>query len=135
MKNIFTLLCIAGLALSCKNESKPVEVTEDAVIETAQKNDGYVEMTGEFVYYADAAVLHTPSEVYAVVINEKMHELDDMAKAYKVEPTDYVTVQVRGVITPKPEGEEGWDNRFDIKEIIKVMASNKEKDVIKLGAE
>ena len=135
MKNIFALLCIAVLTFSCKNESKTVESAEEAAIEMSQKNDGYVEMTGEFVYYADAAVLHTPSEVYAVVINEKMHELDDMAKAYKVEPTDYVTVQVRGVVSPKPEGEEGWDNRFDIKEIVKVMASNKEKDVIKLGTE
>ena len=44
-------------------------------------------------------------------------------------------VEVRGKISPKPEGEEGWPFRVAIKEIIKVEKLNpKENDVIKLGS-
>ena len=57
-----------------------------------------------------------------------------MAELYKKDPTDYVTVQIRGKLIPKPEGEEGWPFSIDIKEIdnVKEYKSN-DNDVIKLG--
>ena len=41
------------------------------------QNDGLVTMKGEFIYVAadNAAVLQTSSEIYGVVVDEKMHEL------------------------------------------------------------
>ena len=126
---------------SCKNNSKSESsVTIDTLNvqndKTDKQSDGLVLMTGEFVYYADAAVLQTnSSSIYGVVINEKMHELDNLAQQYKTEPTDYVHVEIRGKIIPKPENEEGWPYRVDIKEILKVSKSQNEDEVIKLESE
>ena len=58
---------------------------------------------------ADAAVLQTHREIYAVVIDDKMHELNDQVKKYKQEDTDMVPVEIRGEIKPKPEGEVSID--------------------------
>jgi len=125
--------------ISCKNESKSDNKTDDIENQeekTAKQNDGLVLLKGEFVYYADAAVIQTnSSSIYGVVINEKMHELDKLAQQYKKEPTDYVSVEIRGEIIPKPENEEGWPYRIDIKEIIKVSKSQNEDEVIKLESE
>jgi len=124
---------------SCKNHSKSDKKTDDIENQeekTAKQNDGLVLLKGEFVYYADAAVLQTnSSSIYGVVINEKMHELNKLAQQYKKEPTDYVSVEIRGKIIPKPENEEGWPYRIDIKEIIKVSKSQNEDEVIKLESE
>ncbi len=140
MKKLLTLFLVASVFTGCKNEAKTEtnSVTEaNAVLEngkTAKQNDGLRLMVGQFIYYADAAVLQTQNDIYGVVINEKMHELNKMAESYKNEPTDYVTVQVRGKLIPKPEGEEGWPFRIDIKEIENVKKhESKENDVIKLG--
>ena len=124
---------------SCKNESKSDNKTNDIENQeenTAKQNDGLVLLKGEFVYYADAAVIQTnSSSIYGVVINKKMHELDKLAQQYKKEPTDYVSIEIRGEIIPKPENEEGWPYRIDIKEIIKVSKSQNEDEVIKLESE
>ena len=124
---------------SCKNESKSDNKKDDIENQeekTAKQNDGLVLLKGEFVYYADAAVIQTnSSSIYGVVINKKMHELDKLAQQYKKEPTDYVSIEIRGEIIPKPENEEGWPYRIDIKEIIKVSKSQNEDEVIKLESE
>ena len=124
---------------SCKNESKSDNKKDDIENQeekTAKQNDGLVLLKGQFVYYADAAVIQTnSSSIYGVVINEKMHELDKLAQQYKKEPTDYVSIEIRGEIIPKPENEEGWPYRIDIKEIIKVSKSQNEDEVIKLESE
>jgi hypothetical protein len=64
-----------------------------------------------------------------------MHELDKLAQQYKTEPTDYVAVEIRGEIIPKPENEEGWPYRINIKEILNVSKSQNEVEVIKLESE
>lgn len=124
---------------SCKNDSKSDKKTDEIENQdeiTSKQNDGLVLLKGEFVYYADAAVIQTnSSSIYGVIINEKMHELDKLAQQYKKEPTDYVSVEIRGEIIPKPENEEGWPYRIDIKEIIKVSKSQNEDEVIKLESE
>ena len=139
MKNIVFLLIWFIAFSGCKNDKKS-ENTSDQVEaqegKTAKQSDGLVLIKGEFVYYADAAVLQSnSSSIYGVVINEKMHELDKLAQQYKTEPTDYVNVEIRGEIIPKPENEEGWPYRIIIKEIIKVSKSQIDNEVIKLESE
>ncbi|MFK7781966.1 hypothetical protein [Psychroserpens sp.] len=137
MKKILTILIVAAVFTACKSDVKKESSLDVEAVEnenTAKKSDGMRTLVGQFIYYADAAVLQTKSDIYGVVINDKMHELNDMAKVYKNEPTDYVTVQIKGTLIPKPEGEEGWPFKIDIKEIdnVKKYKSN-ENDVIKLG--
>ena len=79
-------------------------------------------------------MLQTHRFIYAVIINEKMHELNEMVSKFKKEDTDMVPVEIRGKITPKPGGEEGWKFRVEIKEIISVSAPDPDQsDIIKLG--
>lgn len=139
MKKALILTFVFVAFISCKNDSKTEnkeEIIEVVEGKTSKQNDGLTLLVGEFVYYADAAVLQGANNtMYAVVIDEKMHELDNMAKAYKKEPTDYVSVEIRGKVSPKPENEEGWPYRIEIKEILKVSQSKaNDNDVIKLGS-
>jgi hypothetical protein len=138
MKNIVIGLILLTI-FSCKNDAKSNNSENSVEIQnerTEKQKDGLVLLKGEFVYFADAAVLQTNSSaIYGIIINDKMHELNDLAKQYKKEPTDYVNVEIRGEIIPKPANEEGWPYRINIKEIIKVSKSQLENEVIKLGAE
>lgn len=139
MKNIALLLVLFLVLTGCKNDSKSDKNSdniEDQDDKTTKQNDGLVLLKGEFVYFADAAVLQTnSSSIYGVIINEKMHELDKLAKQFKSEATDYVFVEIRGEIIPKPENEEGWPYRVNIREILNVSKSQNEDEVIKLESE
>ena len=116
MKKLILLLVIIAF-VSCKNNNKTEEktTTVDGLEKTEKHNDGLTLLKGEFIYYADAAVLQTHSEIYAVVPNDKMQELNEQVQKYKTEITDMVPVEIRGKITPKPENEEGWAFRVEIK--------------------
>ncbi len=139
MKNIIITFIIVIAFTSCKNDKKSegnLDQIETQDEKTTKLDDGLVLIKGEFVYFADAAVLQTnSSSIYGVVINEKMHELDKLAQQYKKEPTDYVSVEIRGEIIPKPENEEGWPYRINIKEILSVNKSQTEDEVIKLESQ
>lgn len=139
MKKVLLLLLSLIVLSNCKNDKKSEDTTNTETIDlnspdrTSKQSDGLTLLKGEFVYYADAAVLQTHREVYGVIIDEKMHEVDNIAKKYKKEATDYVTIEIRGKIVPKPENEEGWPYRVEIKEILKVTPSNPENNnVVKL---
>ncbi|WP_417290556.1 hypothetical protein [Corallibacter sp.] len=141
MKKTLVLLVFVAALFSCKNDSKSEVENSETKIETeangktAKQNDGLTLLKGEFVYYADAAVLQTHREVYGVVINEKMHELNNQVKQYKQEDTDMVPVEIRAEIINKPENEEGWPHRVIIKEILSVEKPDPNKnDVVKLGS-
>ncbi|MDA7557621.1 hypothetical protein N8768_00545 [Flavobacteriaceae bacterium] len=125
--------------LACKNESNTNSSNSENEISSEKKianqNDGLTFLKGEFIYYADASVLQTRQQMYGVVIDEKMHELNLMAKNFKNDDTDFVVVEIRGKITPKPKDEEGWNYRVEIKEIVNVKAASKNSDVVKLGTE
>ncbi|MGJ5642736.1 hypothetical protein [Formosa sp. S-31] len=131
-KSLIVLLCLT-VFLSCKNESK--SNPEASVTESTSDLKTF---KGDFVYFADAAVLQTSGEIYGVIINDKMHELDEQVKVYKSEATDMVPVEIRGIVIPKDEDEdeEGWPLRIDIKEIVNVSKPEAENNnVIKLGKE
>lgn len=135
MKKLLILFVIGFSLYSCKNEQKdkPLDLKENRD-KSYSKDDGFITVKGEFVYYADAAVLQTASEIYGVVIDDNMHLLDEQVKAFKKEDTDMVPVTVRVKKFKKPENEEGWPYRVEIKEVLKVEAPNPNKeDVIKLA--
>lgn len=133
IKRLFVFSLLATVCLACKNEPKSEANVEESTSQSYDQNDGLITMKGEFVYYADAAVLQTTNDIYGVVIDENMHKLDEKAKAFKKEATDMVPVTVRVKKFAKPEGEEGWPFRVEIKEILKVEAPNpNQDDVIKL---
>lgn len=139
MKNIIITFIIVIAFTSCKNDKKSegnLDQVETQEENTSKQDESLVLIKGEFVYFADAAVLQTnSSSIYGVVINEKMHELNELAQQYKKEPTDYVSVEIRGEIIPKPENEEGWPYRINIKEILSVNKSQTEDEVIKLESQ
>jgi len=143
MKKLIVFIIGITVVIGCKNESKknaqPIsdpqkEIGIDSDEKTLKQSDGLTLLKGEFLYMADAAVLQTHREIYGVVIDEKMHELNDLVAPFKKETTDMVPVEIRGKIIPKPENEEGWDYRVEIKEILNVSQPNPDgDDVIKLG--
>lgn len=139
MKNIFSIALILSVFLGCKNDQKPEQKEtplSNSPEKTAKQNDGLTLLKGDFVYYADAAVLQTHAEIYGVVINKKMHELDKQVQLYKIEDTDMVPVEIRGKISAKPENEEGWPFRVEVKEILNVYKPQaKDNNVVKLGQE
>jgi hypothetical protein len=135
-----TLLIISAFLMltACKNEAKIESegANAESLDQRAEKqNDGLTLLKGEFIYFSDAAVLQTKDQMYGVVIDDKMHELNNKAEAFKTEVTDFVQVEIRGKVTPKPENEEGWPFRVEIKEIINVEAVEQSSEVVKLGKE
>jgi hypothetical protein len=133
-KNLFVFILSLLCFVSCKNETKSELSLEENRAKSYNANDGFVTMKGEFVYYADAAVFQTSNEIYGVVIDENMHQLEAQVKAFKKEATDMVPVTVRVKKFEKAEGEEGWQYRVEIKEVLKVEAPDPNReDVIKLS--
>lgn len=133
---LFVLVTVVG----CKKEVKSDAVEDTTIIDenerTEKQSDGLTHLKGQFIYYADAAVLQTHREVYGVIINDKMHEVNEMAKQFKKVATDMVSVEVRGKITPKAENEEGWPFRVEIVEILNVSAPDPNAgEMITIGKE
>lgn len=134
MKKINLIIILALAMFACKNETKSEVNLEENRAKSYDQNDGLITLKGDFVYYADAAVLQTSDEIYGVVIDENMQLLEAQVKAFKTEATDMVPVTVRVKKTEKNKDEEGWKYRLEIKEILKVEAPTSEsKDVIKLA--
>lgn len=134
MKKINLIVILALIMFACKNESKQAVDLEENRAKSYDQNDGLVTLKGDFVYYGDAAVLQTPKDIYGVVIDKNLQLLEEQVTPFKKEATDMVPVTIRVRKFKKPEGEEGWPFRVEIKEILKVEAPNPEsKDVIKLA--
>lgn len=134
MKKINLIIILALVVFACKNETKQAVDLEENRAKSYDQNDGFITVKGDFVYYADAAVLQTPNEIYGVVIDDNMHILAEQVQKYQSDATDMVPVTVRVRKFEKPKDEEGWPYRVEIKEILKVEAPNPEaKDVIKLA--
>ncbi len=133
MKKLILLLCIVTTFVSCKNnEKKETEIVNE---ESEVSNDESI-VTGSFMYFADAAVFQTKSELFGVIVNEKLQDLIIQSETLKDEPSDEVAVTLKVKKSKKPENEEGWDNRIEILEIIKVSKANPDENkFIKLGKE
>jgi len=138
-KHIFIFLLSVSIFAGCKNETKEVKedsgVGADGPEKTEKQKDGLTLLSGEFIYYKDAAVLQTGHEVYGVKIDDKMHELYTQGAPFRKEDTDGIKAVVRGKIIPLPKGEEGWPFSIQIKEIISVKTLGKKaNEVVKIGS-
>lgn len=121
MKRFLVLCLIAITTIACKNQENPSDVVEAASTTTVAEDKNTFK--GEFIYLADAAVLTTKNEIYAVRIDDKMHELNDLATPLKKTTFDMVNVVIKGEVVPNPlkvETGEGWEEMIIIKEIMEV---------------
>ena len=86
-------------------------------MQTPKKADSNPQFYGEFLYFADAAVLNTGTEIYGVIIDEKMHELHDLCTTIKRDEYDMIPVYIKGKVENKQPEEVGWDKRIKITSI------------------
>ena len=131
MRKLFVLVLMTTALFGCKNDEKK-ETVEDPSIESSSESI----VSGNFMYYADAAVFQTKSELFGVVENEMLEDLIIQSEPLKKEASDEVAVTLKVKKSKKPENEEGWENRIEILEILKVsMANPDDNQIIKLGKE
>ena len=84
---------------------------------------------GEFVHVEDGAVLKGTTYIYGVVLDEVAMELSERVNPVKVNDFDMVPVVVKGVLSAKPKGSEGWDEVLKITQIINVSSKPAEADI------
>lgn len=127
MKRTLLVLLFSALFFSCnekktEKEELPIEasVTETSSLQTYQ---------GEFIYTSEASVFKGSSFVYGVEMNSVAKELGKKVQAIKKSDYDMVPVIVKGKVTHKPEGTEGWDEIITITEIINVSDTPTKADV------
>ena len=89
---------------------------------TTQPKSEVEKLTGEFLFYNNAAVLNTGSEIYGVAIDDKLHELHAQALTVQKDSFDMVQVFIKGVISENPK-EEGWPQVVTVTEIDSVAPS------------
>jgi hypothetical protein len=133
MKKLMIIMLIAIAFTSCKNDEKK---DSETVNDETEVSTDETTVTGSFMYFSDAAVFQTKSELFGVVENEKLQDLIIQAETLKNEASDEVAVTLKVKKSKKPQNEEGWDNRIEILEIIKVSKANPDDNkIIKLGKE
>jgi len=78
-------------------------------------------------------VLQTNTNIYGVLLTDKLEALQEQAQQYKQEPTDMVLIEVRGKISQQKDDKILWPNKLEIVEILAVKPMPKEtNNVIKL---
>lgn len=134
MNKIFFLALVISTFLGCKNDNKSETNQNVSDIEYSKKEEALTLLKGEFVFYEEAAVLQTQSDIYGVYITDKMLELNKLATPYKTEPTDMVNVEIKGKISDTKDDKILWDHKVEIIEIIQVSQSSKKNETtIKSG--
>lgn len=117
-------MAVATLMVSCKNESKDSEATEEKAVEAVEvqnstNKNGEFTLRGEFIYTDEAAVLKGNDFIYGVQLDEKAKELAEKVKPLKREDYDMVPVVLKGKVKNNPN-KDGWEKIVEIKEILKV---------------
>tara|TARA_B110000093_G_C12734159_1_gene311566 strand:+ start:274 stop:648 length:375 start_codon:yes stop_codon:yes gene_type:complete len=124
MKKLLIFVFVISV-LGCKNNSKnSSETTDDTTI-----------ITGNYIYFEDAAVLQNDVEIYGVFLNDLAKELNEKAATLKTNETDMVRVEVRGIISAKEDPKILWDKKLEIVEIISISAAKETENILKLGTE
>ncbi len=132
-KSLYGLLVLL-IMISCK-ENKEQETTEagpeieltETIAEAATPL--YNSYRGEFIYVADGAVLNGKNFIYGVKLDSMAQVLADQVAPIKENDFDMVEVIVYGIVEPKPEGQEGWDEILTIKEIVSVSETPSPADI------
>jgi hypothetical protein len=123
MKKVFLLLALCTAFISCKNSEENKSDSSEVAAENLKV------YRGEYLFLKDGAVLKGDSFIYGVTIDETAKALAERVKPVKKDSFDMVPVFVRGVVNPKPEGTEGWDEIITIKEIISISDKASEADI------
>jgi|TARA_B110000902_G_scaffold105647_1_gene124962 hypothetical protein len=119
------ILVFAITVLGCKNNSKNnTEATNDTTI-----------ITGNYIFFEDAAVLQNDVEIYGVYLNDLAKELNEKAAPLKTNETDMVRVEVKGIISAKEDPKILWEKKLEIVEIISISAAKETENILKLGTE
>jgi len=108
MKKILVFILFAGI-ISCTQAPK--------------KGDTNPSFYGEFLYYADAAVLNTGNEIYGVVIDESMHKLNELCATVKRDEYDMIPVYIKGEVLDNPN-KDGWEKLIKISSIDSLVNPN-----------
>ena len=123
--NKIILLVFAMTVLGCKNNSKNNnETTVNTEI-----------ISGNYIFFDDAAVLQNDVEIYGVFLNDVVKELNKKAALLKTNETDMVNVKVKGIVSTKDDPKILWEKKLEIIEIINVSAIKETENILKLGTE
>ena len=114
MKKIIIFLCLVSAFTACKNSSQGTDA------ETTEVSSEASEISAEFIYIQDAAVLKGQSFIYGVVLDDKAKELAEKVKSFKKDQYDMVPVVVNGIIKSNPV-KDGWKEIVEIQEIVKIL--------------
>ena len=126
MKKIILITVLSIVSFSCKEEIKTSKEKESKVALNSAEENLY---RGDFIFLKDAAVLKGDNFIYGVSIDELSKQLAERVKEVKVSDFDMVPVAVKGKISQKQEGQEGWDEILTITEIVLVGNSPSKIDV------
>lgn len=118
MKKIFYLLLLPLAFVACKNGETKIDCEN---CET---------FTGDFLYLTDAAILKGDNFIYGVKLDNQAKALAEKVAPIKIEDHDMVQVTVKGILSQKPEGQEGWDEILSIKEITTIADKVSEADIL-----
>lgn len=130
IKITFSTVLIAILFLACQNNKQAKEgVAMDLDEVTDEKIADGKRYTGEFIYTPEAAVFTSKSFIYGVKINDVAKELAEKVQTVKNDEYDIVPVTIQGEVSPKPQGQDGWDEIITITHIIDVSDTPKSPDV------
>ena len=111
--------------LGCKNNSKNNnETTVNTEI-----------ISGNYIFFDDAAVLQNDIDIYGVFLNDVVKELNKKAALLKTNETDMVNVKVKGIVSTKDDPKILWEKKLEIIEIINVSAAKETEKILKLGTE
>ena len=128
MKKITFLISILVLTFSCKNsEQKTEETDKDQVVEEITTDEKVYR--GEFIVVENAAVFKGTDFIYGVTLNDVAKELANQVEIVKNDAFDMVPVIVKGTISKKPEGQEGWEDILTIIEIVNVSSTPSKADI------
>jgi hypothetical protein len=93
-----------------------ITVLVTSCAQAPKKSTDNPQFFGEFLYLADAAVLNTGTEIYGVVIDEKMQELHKLCTPIKRDEYDMISVYIKGIVEDNT-AEEGWEKLIRITDI------------------
>jgi len=124
MKQLFIFVFAISI-LGCKNNSKNnTEISDTTEL-----------ISGNYIFFEDAAVLQNDLEIYGVILNDLAKELNKKAAPLKTNDTDMVSVKVRATISTKEDPKILWEKKLEIVEIISISAAKETENILKLGTE
>ena len=124
MKQLFIFVFAISI-LGCKNNSKNnTEISDTTEL-----------ISGNYIFFEDAAVLQNDLEIYGVILNDLAKELNKKAAPLKTNDTDMVSVKVRATISTKEDPKILWEKKLEIVEIINVSEAKETENILKLGTE